>query len=342
MGLTPPIEPMLARSLDRLPAPGALPGGVVLEQKVDGYRAIAFVRRGRLFLQTRRGADLTPAFPDLADAVAEVGKDVVLDGELVVPRDGRLDFTALQDRARRRGSTAEAAAAANRAFLICFDVLEADDIELLAASYAERRARLEKLFADEVLAAPFVLCPATPDFDVATSWLDPAWGAAGIEGVVAKGRAQRYHPGERAWIKVRRRDTHEAIVGAVTGGRQRPTTVLLGRYDDRGRFHFIGRSVPLAKRLQSALAENLAVAPADHPWTGRNFSAGWGSNRRLDATLVEPDIVAEFSGDTAIDHGRWRHPVRLLRIRAELHPTHVPLFADEDDSAGRSGSQYER
>lgn len=108
MGLTPPIEPMLARSLDRLPTPGALPGGMIMEWKVDGYRAIAFVRRGRLFLQSRRGADLTPAFPELADAAAELDKDVVLDGELVVPRDGRLDFTALQDRARRRGSTAAA------------------------------------------------------------------------------------------------------------------------------------------------------------------------------------------------------------------------------------------
>ncbi|MEJ8654739.1 ATP-dependent DNA ligase [Streptomyces sp. MS1.AVA.3] len=326
MGLTPPIEPMLARSLDRLPTPGALPGGVVLEQKVDGYRAIAFVRRGRLFLQTRRGADLTHAFPDLADAAAEVGKDVVLDGELVVPREGRLDFTVLQDRARRRGSTAAASASANPAYLICFDVLEADDTELLAQSYAERRARLERLFADEVLAAPFALCPATPDFDVATSWLDPAWGAAGIEGVVAKGRAQRYRPGERAWIKVRRRDTHEAVVGAVTGGVQRPTTVLLGRYDDRGRLHFIGRSVPLAKRLQSDLAENLAAAAADHPWTGRSFSAGWGSNRLLDVTLVAPDVVAEFSGDTAVDQGRWRHPVRLLRRREDRQPLDVPPF----------------
>lgn len=76
-----------------------------MEWKVDGYRAIAFVRRGRLFLQSRRGADLTPAFPELADAAAELDKDVVLDGELVVPRDGRLDFTAVQDRARLHGGS---------------------------------------------------------------------------------------------------------------------------------------------------------------------------------------------------------------------------------------------
>ena len=51
--------------------------------KTDGYRVIAFLREGRLFLQSRRGADLTPAFPDLARAAGAVGEDLVLDGELV-------------------------------------------------------------------------------------------------------------------------------------------------------------------------------------------------------------------------------------------------------------------
>jgi ATP-dependent DNA ligase len=32
-------------------------------------------------------------------------------------------------------------------------------------------------------------------------WLDPAWGAAGIEGVVLKGSEQRYLPGKRAWTR---------------------------------------------------------------------------------------------------------------------------------------------
>jgi ATP-dependent DNA ligase len=128
-----------------------------------------------------------------------------INGELVVPHEGRLHFGELQRRARRRGRGAVQAAAERPAYLIVFDVLEAGGTELLARPYRERRAILEDLFAREVLAAPFTLCPATGDRATALDWLDPAWGTVGIEGVVIKGGGQPYLPGRRAWIKVRNR-----------------------------------------------------------------------------------------------------------------------------------------
>ncbi|WP_368389012.1 ATP-dependent DNA ligase [Streptomyces albidoflavus] len=62
------------------------------QQKLDGYRVIAFLRGGRLHFQSRSGADLTEHFPEL-QAAAGIGMDLVLDGELVVLQGGRLDFT---------------------------------------------------------------------------------------------------------------------------------------------------------------------------------------------------------------------------------------------------------
>ncbi|MFH8562062.1 hypothetical protein [Streptomyces sp. NPDC017988] len=61
---------------------------------------IAYIRSGTLYLQPRRGGDLSPAFPDLVAAATRVEEDPVLDGELVVIQGGRLDFAALQPRAR--------------------------------------------------------------------------------------------------------------------------------------------------------------------------------------------------------------------------------------------------
>ncbi|MFD7935362.1 hypothetical protein ACFV4T_12670 [Streptomyces sp. NPDC059755] len=49
-----------------------------------------------------------------------------------------------------------------------------------------------------MLTAPFTLCPATTDRATALDWLDPAWSAAGIEGVVVKGAEQTYHMGKLA------------------------------------------------------------------------------------------------------------------------------------------------
>ncbi|MFE6523738.1 hypothetical protein [Streptomyces sp. NPDC057794] len=205
MALTPPIEPMLAEARRQLPPDQALPRDWTAEQKPDGFRVILFARPGLVVLQSRQGADLTGAFPDIAAAASALREALVLDGELVVPHEGRLHFGELQRRARRRGRGAVEAAAERPAYLIVFDVLEQGDTELLARPYRERRTILEGLFAREVLAAPFALCPATSDRATALDWLDPAWGTAGIEGVVIKGGEQPYLPGKRAWIKVRNR-----------------------------------------------------------------------------------------------------------------------------------------
>jgi hypothetical protein len=41
---------------------------------------------------------------------------------------------------------------------------------------------------------------------------------------------------------------------------------------------------------------------------------------------VRPELVVEFLADTAVDDGRYRHPVRYLRIRDEMEPTQLPPF----------------
>jgi hypothetical protein len=64
-----------------------------------------------------------------------------------------------------------------------------------------------------------------------------------------------------------------------------------------------------------------------HPWYGRQFSAGWGTGQTLHPTVVVPDTVVEVSADIARDvAGRWRHPVRLLRVRADLAPSDLPTI----------------
>ncbi len=109
---------MLAEARRELPDDRALPGHLVAEQKPDGFRTELFARTGKVTLQSRNGADLTSAFPEIAAAASALGEDLVLDGELVVPHEGRLHFGQLQNRARRRGRGALAAAAEHPAHLI--------------------------------------------------------------------------------------------------------------------------------------------------------------------------------------------------------------------------------
>ncbi|MFJ2419218.1 ATP-dependent DNA ligase [Streptomyces brevispora] len=87
-----------------------------------------------------------------------------------------LDFPALQERARRRGATAQRAARERPAHLIVFDMLEMSGDVLLDEPLRRRRAALEDLFTARRLAAPWVLCPQTSDPATAAGWLDPVWG----------------------------------------------------------------------------------------------------------------------------------------------------------------------
>ncbi|MFF6979389.1 ATP-dependent DNA ligase [Streptomyces sp. NPDC008343] len=317
---TPPVEPMLARSVTTLPAAGARP--MLYEQKADGFRVLVFTGP-KPYLQSRRGADLRGAFPELVRATAALGVEAVLDAELVVLGVHGLDFPAVQERARRRAAGAERAARERPAHLIVFDALEMSGAVLLDEPLHRRRAALEDLFAQRQLTAPWALCPQTSDLTTARSWLDPAWGAAGIEGVLIKDPQSRYRRGERGWLKVRTRMTAEGIIGAVTGTAHAPRSLLLGRLDAAGRLRLVARSTPLSHAAAIELGAVLRPAGAEHPWWGREFSAGWGRKELLVFQPVVPEHVAEVDADTALDLGQHRHPVRYLRLRDDMVPGDV-------------------
>jgi ATP-dependent DNA ligase len=329
MVLQPPVEPMLAQARETLPAPGTLPGQLVYQPKWDGYRILVFtpsaaVRAVRL--QTRNGALIEGRFPDLVRAAAALPEGWVLDGELIVWSGGVLSFPALQRRAGASARTAAALAEQLPAHLVAFDVLQADGAELLRLPYGQRRQRLEELFAEHALAGPLTLCPETTDRATAQEWLTSWTDVPGIEGLVIRGSEQRYRPGARALIKVRRRATTEAIIGGITGTLRSPRTLMLGRLDAVGTLRVVGRSTPLRPDTARLVAEQLSPAKAGHPWEGVRFTASWGSRALLDVTLVDPVAVAEIAADTAQDSGVWRHPVRVARLRLDLAVSDVPPF----------------
>ncbi|MFD3694995.1 hypothetical protein ACFWUZ_02330 [Streptomyces sp. NPDC058646] len=84
----------------------------------DGYRMLIWARPEGVLLQSRRGTDLTPAFPEIAEAAAALGDTTVLDGEVVIYRSGRLAFAALQQRLHRTSRAVARLAAAEPAHFV--------------------------------------------------------------------------------------------------------------------------------------------------------------------------------------------------------------------------------
>ena len=142
--LVPPLEPMLAKPVSRLPDPDDLPGGVAYEPKWDGFRALVFRDGDDVGIWGRGGKDLAYAFPEVVDAArAGLPTQVVLDGELVIAREGRLWFEQLQMRLRPRSEAggwkiAELARDLPATF-VGFDLLALGDESLLDAPYGARR-----------------------------------------------------------------------------------------------------------------------------------------------------------------------------------------------------------
>ena len=282
------------------------------EPKWDGYRGLVFSGANGVRLQSRQLRDLTPAFPDVAGAVEQLG-DVVLDGEVVIWRSGHLDFGALQERLRAGRPRVQKLVADAPATYVVFDLLSRNGKDLLTRPYWKRRRKLEDL----VLPPGIILTPATDDSDVASSWMDLARRGNGLEGVVAKRRDQSYRPGAPAWQKLRTRITSEAVVGGITGSLNAPRELILGRYDATGGLRIAGRTGLLRSAAASYLAPLLEAQ--DHGWPDRLPEHRWGTPP-TSYTRVRPRVVVEVSADLAVDGLRWRHPVRFVRLRAELHP----------------------
>lgn len=320
---------MLAKPTQDLPVERAMPGGAQYEPKWDGYRALIGVgSSGAVRIQSRRGMDITRSFPDVADpAAAQLPPGTLLDGELVVWGGDSLDFSQLQ---QRMASPARAVGLARRkpASFMAFDVLALRGVDLTGQPLRVRRRHLQSLITD--LRPPLQITPATRDRASAETWMREYTAAGvGVEGLVIKGLATRYRGGQRGWLKLRSRDTAEAIVGAVSGTLAKPDRLVLGLYDGAGEFIVVGGTGPLKPGQQREVSELLEPADERHPWppdvpTGR--TGVWTKARRHPVIRVEPSLVVEFEADSAFANQHWRHIVRLLRVRPDLGPDELTLL----------------
>jgi ATP-dependent DNA ligase len=317
--LTPPVPPMLAAPVPELPI-----GAVGYEPKWDGWRALLFRTGDDVYLQSRTGKPLGAYFPELVRvASASLPAGLVLDGELVIwdAEAGRTSFARLRRRV--------AAADRQPAHFVAFDLLQLAGDELLEHPLTARRDLLAGVLDGAPAELP--LCPHTTDPDEARQWL-ANWPALGMEGLVIKPLGGRYRPGRRGWQKLREQHTADAVVAGVTGPVDRPETLLFGRFDADRELRYLGRSRPLTPAQRAAVGPALTPAGqrrrggVNHPWP-RPLPAGWSGPfgaAALDYRQVAPVLVAEVRVDAAYEHTRWRHPVRFVRIRDDLHPLQLP------------------
>lgn len=320
VGLRGPVDVALARAADVVPS--TLAGDTpVFDLKFDGFR-IAIVRTlSGARLWSRQGRDLSAAFPDLRTAAEFYLKPgCVCDGEAVILHEGKLSFDLLQSRmGRRHGPAIYAAARDHPASYVAFDLLAVDGDDLRRQPYRMRRSRLEQMA--RTWAPPMQISPITRDYTEALAMFED-YRPVGIEGLVVKANNGRYRPGAHDWVKVKSRHTREIICAAVTGPITRPTALIAGLYADDGRLVIAGRSTELSPAQSRQLAAALTPAGPDHPWPDVIGAGVFGSRRTIAIIRTEP-VVVEVSAGVALQAGRFRHPIRMVRVRPDLLPSDV-------------------
>ncbi|WP_046728499.1 ATP-dependent DNA ligase [Streptomyces humi] len=326
----PPVKPMLAKPVARIPP------DMQYEAKWDGFRAIVFRDGPEVEIGSRTGKSLTRYFPELVAALPErVPERCVLDGEIVIAREGRLDFDALSERIHPADSRVRTLAERTPASFVAFDLLALADESLLDLPLTDRRALLDRALAGAT--PPVHLAPATTDAEVARQWFEQYEGA-GLDGVVAKPLTLRYRQDERAMFKVKHERTADVVVAGYRLHKSGPVvgSLLLGLYDDRGALQHVGVSAAFAMKRRAELIEELAPLRMDdvsgHPWAAWAEEAAhesarlpgapsrWSGKKDLSWIPLRPERVAEVAYDHMENGARFRHTARFRRWRPDRTP----------------------
>ena len=304
-GANVPFPPMEAEPVAELPAGG----GWQYEPKWDGFRGVLENDGGELALWSRNGRPLLRYFPELAALGDLLPPHSALDGEIVIARDGRLEFDLMQMRLHPAASRVQKLAAETPAELVVFDCLLWDGEPVHALPLEERRARVEAL-------AGFRISPASRDEARAREWL-ARLESAGLDGVVAKRLGLPYLPGSREGVvKVKERKTADCVVVGVRWKEKgtRLATLLLGLHRDDGGVDYVG-SAAVGARNHDAILETVRPLLEGAPDRGFSEPNRWGGGELAESAL-RPELVAEVRYDKVQGH-RFRHGTRFLRFRPD-------------------------
>lgn len=324
----PPVKPMLAKSVSTIPP------GMQYEAKWDGFRAIVHRDGDEVVIGSRTGKPLTRYFPEVVTAVREnLPARCVIDGEIVLPYEGRLDFDRLSERIHPADSRVRMLAGQIPASLVAFDILALDDTSLLATAQTERRTVLEEALADA--SPPVHLAPCTEDPDLAREWFERYEGA-GLDGVVAKPLDLPYRPDARVMYKIKHERTADCVVAGYRFHKSGPVvgSLLLGLYDAGGTLQHVGVCAAFSMKRRAELVEELEplrIDPAEHPWAAWAEAAAhegarlpgapsrWSGKKDLSWVALAPERVCEVAYDH-MEGDRFRHTTQFRRWRPDRTP----------------------
>jgi bifunctional non-homologous end joining protein LigD len=276
------------------------------EVKWDGYRIISHVNKKSVVLKSRSLQNYTKKYPPIAQALKDISHNMVLDGEVVVMKDGLPSFSNLQN--YREGDDI---------LYYVFDLLWIDGYDIKEATLTERRTLLQ-----EVIPLNDYI-KFSESFDNGTQLYDLMKGK-GMEGIIAKRKTSSYRPGKRdkSWLKIPILNRQEYVIGGWTeseNGRDY-RSLLFGNFRE-GKLHYVhhtsgGMSEIEVRKLSKQLKKiEIKKSPfINEQDVEAETSIHW----------VKPIIVGQFEQTNKItESGKIRHPVIMIGVREDKKPEEI-------------------
>ncbi len=285
--------------------------GHLFELKWDGTRALCFADGASRRFQNRRLYDISARYPELE--VRTRGR-AILDGEIVLMRDGRPSFLALQEREHlTKPLEIRLMSRQSPATYIVFDILYRDGRDLTALPLEERRVILA-----ETLDRSGTVTLSDPIEREGRAFFRSVLDR-GLEGILAKRKGSRYQIGKRSrdWMKIKKRTTLPCVVAGLTMGEgNRADTfgsLILGLYDD-GELRYVGR---VGTGFDDATRRDILAKckPLEGP---RPFAEEPNTTEPV-AFWMRPELVANVHFLEMTRDGMMRAP-SFGRLRLDLRP----------------------
>jgi len=311
-------KPMLARDAEK-PFSGK---DWIFEVKWDGFRAIAYVDED-LSLKSRNGKELKHNFPELNELL-QLSRNIVVDGEIVVLKEGKPDFQSLLKRGQAVSEVdIKRQVAKSPVVYVVFDILEKGGEPLTNLLLMERKKVLKDSLreGEHVVVSDFVDEKGEAYFESA---LDK-----GLEGVMAKRKDSRYEEGLRtgSWLKIKKLRTCDCVIfGYTRGAQSRGETfgaLLLGVYDKEGRAVYVGKvGTGFTEETLGVLTDKFEKLKTDVA----PFKPEVGDK----VTWLEPKLVCEVAYQVVTDDTKLRM-ARFHHLREDKSPSECTLDQIIDD-----------
>ena len=329
--VNPPVKPMLAKAIDGIPQRD----DVLFEPKWDGFRCVVFRDGNEVILGSRNEKPLTRYFPEMVEPLLRQLPDrCVIDGELIVVTDDKLDFDGLQQRIHPAASRVNMLAEKSPASFVAFDLLALGDDDLTEHPFAERRAALESIL--DGCEPPIHLTQTTTDPALAAEWF-VVFEGAGLDGLIAKPLADPYIENKRTQLKIKHVRTADCVVAGFRWHKDGNGvgSLLLGLANSAGELQSVGVCASFTAKRRAELVDELEPLTVgafdDHPWKSWAEAAAhddgrmpgaphrWSGQKDHSWVPLRIERVVEVKYNATLN-GRLREVGRFVRWRPDKDP----------------------